>query len=126
MKRLIPAISMILTTVILGIVSLIYIDKAEEAMVTASDNILKYAYEENYNEMNKAVDGALKQWNGKKPFLNIFLGQKETNEITSHLMMVRQFALEGDKTSVILYTYECKTALDRIKRTNEPSFSTIF
>ncbi|MBQ8183596.1 MAG: DUF4363 family protein [Clostridia bacterium] len=126
MKRLIPAVIMICVTIILGIISLMYIDKADETMTTAADKILKYANEENYEKLNESVDDALSLWNRKKPVLNIFLGQKETNEITSHLMMVRQFSLEGDKASVILYTYEFKTSLDRIKRTNEPSLSTIF
>ncbi len=126
MKRLVMAIALILITVTTGIISLVVIDKVEEKMVSKLDNIIKWVNEENSTQLNKAIDDTFKQWDTEKPIMNILIGQQETNEITADLKMIEHFSVNGDKSALLLYIYECKTDLEKIKTTNEPSLSTIF
>ncbi len=126
MKRLVLAIALIASTVAIGVASLIIVDRAEEKMSARLDNIIKWVNEENPQQLNTAIDNALTQWKKEKPILNVLIGQQETNEITSDLRMIEHFSVTGDKSTLLLYTYECKTDLEKIKITNEPSLSTIF
>lgn len=125
MKRLVLAISLIITTIIISLASLIVLDNTNERMLQQLDKIIECTNTEDFNALNGAVKEACKQWEKEKPLLNILIGQKEINEITDDLKLIVYFAREGNKESVLLYVYECKTALERIKNTNEPSFSTI-
>ncbi len=125
MKRFILAICLIAVAVVISIISLVAIEKTNEKMFAEIDNILKYTNEDNYTALNQAVKEITEQWEKEKPLLNILIGQKETNEITDNLRMIEFFAKEGNKESLLLYIYECKTTMERIKTTNEPSFSTI-
>ncbi len=125
MKRFILAISLIVVAVVISIISLVAIEKTNEKMFSEIDNIVKYANEDNYTALNEAVKKTTEQWEKEKPLLNILIGQQETNEITDNLRMIEFFAKEGNKESLLLYIYECKTTMERIKATNEPSFSTI-
>ncbi len=126
MKRFVLAIALIASTVAIGVFSLIIVDSAEGKMSSELDNIIKWVNEENPQQLNTAIDNALTQWKKEKPILNVLIGQQETNEITSDLRMIEHFSVTGDKSTLLLYTYECKTDLEKIKITNEPSLSTIF
>ncbi len=125
MKRLILAISLIITTIIISLASLGILDNTNERMLKRLDEIIEYTETDDYNALNSTVKETSEQWKKEKPLLNILIGQKETNEITDDLKMIEYFAREGNKESVLLYVYECKTTLERIKSTNEPSLSTI-
>ncbi len=125
MKRLILAISLIVTTIVIALISLGTVEKANEKMVDRLDEITIYAMEGSYNLLNESVGEAISQWEEEKPILNILIGQQQTNEITGTLRMIEHFAREGNKESILLYIYECKTELEKIKITNEPSLSTI-
>lgn len=125
MKRLILAISLIVTTIVIALISLGTVEKANEKMVGRLDEITKHAMEGSYNLLNESVGEAISQWEEEKPVLNILIGQQQTNEITGTLRMIEHFAREGNKESILLYIYECKTELEKIKITNEPSLSTI-
>ena len=125
MKRLVLAIALIVATMAVGVISLVVINSTEKSMLVELDNISKYANEENIEELNKAIEGALLQWERKKPILNVLIGQQETNQIIHDLRMIEHFAREGDKSTLILYVCECKTDLEKIRITNEPSLSTI-
>lgn len=125
MKRLILAISLIVTTIVIALISLAAVEKANEKMVDRLDEITKHAMEGSYNLLNESVGEAISQWEEEKPVLNILIGQQQTNEITGTLRMIEHFAREGNKESILLYIYECKTELEKIKITNEPSLSTI-
>lgn len=125
MKRLILAISLIVTTIIISLASLSILDNTNERMLQRLDQIIEYTETDDYNALNSTVKETYEQWKKEKPLLNILIGQKETNEITDDLKMIEHFARNGNKESVLLYVYECKTTLERIKSTNEPSLSTI-
>ncbi len=125
MNRLALAIILITSTVILSFSSLGIMKNTNEKMLTHLETVTKYANEENYTALNNAAKEATAQWEKEKPLLNVLIGQKETNEITGSLQMIEYFALEGNKESVLMYIYQCKTDLERIKSTNEPSLSTI-
>ena len=126
MKRLILAISLIVTTIIISLASLSILNNTNERMLQRLDQIIEYTETDDYNALNSTVKETYEQWKKEKPILNILIGQKETNEITDDLKMIEHFARNGHKESVLLYVYECKTTLERIKSTNEPSLSTIF
>lgn len=125
MKRLILAISLIAATIIISLASLGILGNTNERMFRHLDEITEYAELEDYNALNSTVKETSEQWEKEKPLLNILIGQTQTNEITDDLRMIELFALEGNKESVLLYVYECKTTLERIKSTNDPSLSTI-
>ncbi len=125
MNRLILAIALISLTVFVGVVSLFVISNAEKNMLIELDNVLKYAHEENTELLNNSLQRAMRQWKKEKPLLNILIGQRETNQITHDLRMIEHFAREGDKNTLILHVCECKTNLEKIRITNEPSLSTI-
>lgn len=125
MNRLVLAIALISLTVFVGVASLFVISNAEKNMLVELDKVLKYAHEENTELMNEALEGAIRQWEREKPILNILIGQQETNQIIHDLRMIEHFAREGDKSTLILYVYECKADLEKIRITNEPSLSTI-
>ncbi len=125
MNRLVLAIALISLTIIVGVASLFVISNAEKNMVVELDSVLKYAREENPDLLNKSIERATKQWEKETPLLNILIGQQETNQIMHDLRMIERFAREGDKSTLILYVCECKTDLEKIRITNEPSLSTI-
>ena len=125
MKRLTLAICLIVTTIIISIISLVVIENVNEKMLSELDSVTKYAKENNYALLIDAVDHTISQWEKEKPLLNILIGQQSTNEITEDLNMIRFLAHNGENESIFLYIYECKTKLEKIKSTNEPSLSTI-
>ena len=126
MKRLVLAIILIAATVVIGFASLVLIENINSKMYLKLDEVTKYAKEENYPSLNTAIVKATDEWEKQKPVLNVLVGQQGTNEITTNLRMIEYFAKEGNKESVLLYVYECKSDLEKIKITNEPSLSTIF
>ncbi len=126
MKRLILAIGLVVLTFAISIFSLIVVEKTNERMHSNLDSILICAKEKKTAALNEAVENTMIQWEKEKPLLNILIGQQGTNEITSDLKMIKHFSSAGDTDSLFLYIYECKTELERIKNTNEPSLSTIF
>lgn len=126
MKRLVLAIALIASTVAIGVVSLVIVDRAEKKMSAELDNIIKCVIEENPQQLSTAIDNTLTRWEKEKPLLNILIGQQQTNQIISDLRMIEHFSVNGDKSTLLLYAYECKTDLEKIKITNEPSLSTIF
>ncbi len=126
MKRLVLAIALITSTIVIGFSSLGIIDNINEKMYIQLDEVTKYAKEENYTALNAATKEANEQWKKQMPILNILIGQQGTNDITTSLRMIEYFANEGNKESVLMYIYECRANLEKIKSTNEPSLSTIF
>ena len=126
MKRLVLAIILITSTVIAGFASLVLIENINSKMYLNLDEVTQYAKEENYPSLNTAIVKMTDEWEKQKPVLNVLIGQQGTNEITTNLRMIEYFAKEGNKESVLLYVYECKADLEKIKITNEPSLSTIF
>ena len=81
MKRLILAISLIVTTIIISLASLSILNNTNERMLQRLDEIIEYTETDDYNALNSTVKETYEQWKKEKPILNILIGQKETNEI---------------------------------------------
>lgn len=122
-----PLISFILIAiaVAIGIFSLIYIDKTHETITVMADEIIESASEDNRAHTMTLLEKTDKQWDKSKKILNILIGQQSTNEVKTAIRMAMHFAKLGDMESVILYSNEFKVEMEKIKETNEPSWSTI-
>lgn len=125
MNRPLISVILIAIAVAIGIFSLIYIDKTHETITVMADEIIESASEDNQAHTMTLLEKTDKQWDKSKKILNILIGQQSTNEVKTAIRMAMHFAKLGDMESVILYSNEFKVEMEKIKETNEPSWSTI-
>ena len=115
----------IITAIAIAVSSLFYIKHTHKTMDEKLDIVLDSAIKDDKSAVKRNIEKVLSEWENKVDILNIILGQGETNDIKNPLNMAYKFSLLGDTESVILYITECKTHLERIENTNQPSLSTI-
>lgn len=126
MNRPLIGVIFIISAIIFSIASLFYIKQTRETMTEHLNLVLESASVNNEEDVKAHIDAAFKHWEKRDDFLNIIIGQGETNNVRRPLSMAYEFAKTGDIESVILHITECKTQIELMEKLNEPTLSTIF
>lgn len=125
MNRFIIAISLIAFTLVFSIISLFYINNTFDTMTQHLDTSIESAINNEQAQTQKNLEKTLKEWEKRDDFLNIILGQGETNEVKNYLISALNFTLMGDTRTAVEHINWAKVEIERIKNANSPSISTI-
>ena len=125
MNRFIIAISLIAFALIFSIISLFYINNTFDTMTQHLDTSIESAINNEQAQTQKNLEKTLKEWEKRDDFLNIILGQGETNEVKNYLISALNFTLMGDTRTAVEHINWAKVEIERIKNANSPSISTI-
>ncbi len=112
-------------TLIFGIFSTIYIDTACSSLVEELNVVIGLILKKNNSLVAEKMQNVIDDFEKKRPFLNIFVGQGETSEIRGDLNKAIFFINAQNFESSILYLQECKMDINRVITRNMPSISTI-
>lgn len=125
MNRFIIAISLIAFALVFSIISLFYINNTFDTMTQHLDTSIESAINNEQAQTQKNLEKTLKEWEKRDDFLNIILGQGETNEVKNYLISALNFTLMGDTRTAVEHINWAKVEIERIKNANSPSISTI-
>lgn len=125
MNRKWIAIIILIFSVILSILSLIYIETICGNLIDELDDVIVSVSKKEPEKAKESLQNVIDDFEKAKPFLNIFLGQEQTIEVRNDLNKAIFFINKKSNESAILYLQECKTDLNKIIVSNHPSISTI-
>ena len=124
-KRPVIAVILLVSILITGITSYLYIKNSCNQMIECLDKILQYAETENMEEVTFFTAQANTQWKKEKFLFNIAVGSKDSTDVIMGLRRMEYFSETGNIDELINHTVECKVILLRIKESVEPEISTI-
>lgn len=113
-------------SIILGILSLSYIEYSCSEMIEKTTQAEVSLIEEKPEEAQKMFVELIDLFEKHKPVLNLLTGQGETLEIRSDLNTAIYFLNCKDYPTALLHLQECKADLNKIIAGNEPTLTTIF
>ena len=113
-------------SIILGILSLSYIEYSCSEMIEKIAQTERSLIEEKPEEAQKMFIELIDLFEKHKPVLNLLTGQGETLEIRSDLNTAIYFLNCKDYPTALLHLQECKADLNIIIAGNEPTLTTIF
>ncbi len=113
-------------SIILGILSLIYIEYSCAEIMDKTTQAEMSIIEENHAEAQKQFIELIDLFEKHRPVLNLLTGQGETLEIRGSLNTAIYFLNCKDYPSALLHLQECKAGLNKILAGNEPTLTTIF
>ena len=125
MNRKWIAIIILIFSVILSILSLIYIETICGNLIDELDDVIVSVSKKEPEKAKNSLQNVIDDFEKAKPLLNIFLGQEQTTEVRNDLNKAIFFINKKSNESAILYLQECKTDLNKIIVSNHPSISTI-
>ncbi len=125
MSRTVVASVILILCFTLGISALLYVETACKEMIDIIDETIISVSLENDEEISENLIRAIDEWEKSRPWLNLIVGQDDTTEIRGNLNKSIFFCNYKDYNSAILHLQECKTGLNRIITTTEPTISTI-
>ena len=114
------------SSILIGIVSLIYIELSCTEMIEKTTQAEISLIKENHPEAEKNFIELIDLFEKHKPALNLILGQGDTLEIRGDLNTAIYFLNCKDYPTALLHLQECKADLNRIIAGNEPTITTIF
>ncbi|MBO5896627.1 MAG: DUF4363 family protein [Clostridia bacterium] len=114
------------SSILIGIVSLIYIELSCTEMIEKTTQAEISLIKENHPEAEKNFIELIDLFEKHKPVLNLILGQGDTLEIRGDLNTAIYFLNCKDYPTALLHLQECKADLNRIIAGNEPTITTIF
>ena len=125
MKRLVISVSLIVFAIAFSIISLFYINSTCDKLTYHLDTSIESALKKDNTQTLRNLEKTLTEWEKRDDFLNIILGQGETNEVKSYLTAALNLTLMGDTQTAVEHINWAKVEIERIKNANSPSISTI-
>ncbi len=125
MKRFKIAVVILITVIAVSIVSTMYISYVCEDLIENLNTVIKYVRLKDLDNTAIELQNVIDKFEKARPFLNVLLGQGETNEIRGDLNKAIFFINMKSSESSLLYLEECKMDLNKIITGNLPSISTI-
>ncbi len=126
MKRPIVATIFLVISILLGVVSLAYTEYSCSSLIAQVEKAEKNIKAQNNSEAQKSFIELIDLFEKHKPVLNLLSGQGDTIEIRGNLNKAIFFLNCGDYDSSLLHLQECKTVLNKIITSNEPTLTTVF
>lgn len=126
MNRTLVASLLLACCILIGIMTLTYIEHTCADMIEITDDTISAILTENQVQLEKSISQSIKLLEKNRPFLNIITGQDETIELRGNLNKAIFFCNCKEYDTAVLHLQEYKTTLNRIISSNEPTISTIF
>ncbi len=125
MGRFKIAIAILIVTLIIGILSTVYITYTCGNLVESLNTVITFVRKKDSNKTAIELQKAIDEFEKMRPVLNVLIGQGETNEIRGDLNKAIFFTNIKSGESALLYLEECKMDLNRIITSTLPTISTI-
>jgi hypothetical protein len=126
MKRPLIATLFLVVCIVLGVVSLAYVEYSCSTLIKQVEFAEECLMTRNSNEAQTSFIELIDLFEKHKPALNLILGQGDTLEIRGDLNTAIYFLNCKDYPTALLHLQECKADLNRIIAGNEPTITTIF
>lgn len=126
MKRSIIATLLLVSVVIICICGYIFLNRTTDELITLADSALKYAEENNKNEMLNSAYEIRKIWQKKEAILSAITPHQETENMASIIEKLIFFAENENPEEYKEYCIELKTKALFVKEEERLSVRNIF
>ncbi len=126
MKRPLIATLFLVVCIVLGVVSLAYVEYSCSALIKQVEFAEECLMTRNSTEAQTSFIELIDLFEKHRPILNLISGQGDTIEIRGDLNKAIYFLNYGDYETALLHLQECKSDLNKMIASNEPTLTTIF
>lgn len=126
MKRPLIATLFLVVCIVLGVVSLAYVEYSCSTLIKQVEFAEECLMTRNSNAAQTSFIELIDLFEKHRPILNLISGQGDTIEIRGDLNKAIYFLNYGDYETALLHLQECKSDLNKMIASNEPTLTTIF
>lgn len=114
-----------LSIVVLGISSIVYLDKTATGLALLLEETLQAVQEEDWGQAEAMISNSLERWEMVQRFWSAMINHKEVDEIRTALERSKEYVASQEKAAALAELAVAKLLVEHVPEKERPSWSNI-